>query len=103
MLGKALKQGFCGLTEALKGADFEDSGIGGGLDWMVQTVVHLPTPPQVLLPIGTRQRDTAKNSGALTLGLHPILQVPSECSSHSASCSPEWGSALEFGPNPGGK
>ncbi|XP_036278963.1 myogenin isoform X1 [Pipistrellus kuhlii] len=28
-------------------------------------------------------------------------QVPSECSSHSASCSPEWGSALEFGPNPG--
>ncbi|XP_015415373.1 PREDICTED: myogenin [Myotis davidii] len=27
--------------------------------------------------------------------------VPSECSSHSASCSPEWGSALEFGPNPG--
>ncbi|EPQ20380.1 Myogenin [Myotis brandtii] len=29
------------------------------------------------------------------------MGVPSECSSHSASCSPEWGSALEFGPNPG--
>ena len=38
----------------------------------------------------------------LTLGLG-VLQVASECSSHSASCSPEWGSALEFGPNPGGK
>ncbi|XP_014388905.1 PREDICTED: LOW QUALITY PROTEIN: myogenin [Myotis brandtii] len=31
----------------------------------------------------------------------PPAGVPSECSSHSASCSPEWGSALEFGPNPG--
>ncbi|XP_067585483.1 myogenin [Pseudorca crassidens] len=31
----------------------------------------------------------------------PQPGVPSECSSHSASCSPEWGSALEFGPNPG--
>ncbi|XP_004610097.2 myogenin [Sorex araneus] len=30
----------------------------------------------------------------------PQPGVPSECSSHSASCSPEWGSALEFGPNP---
>ncbi|XP_016067066.1 PREDICTED: myogenin [Miniopterus natalensis] len=30
----------------------------------------------------------------------PQAGVPSECSSHSASCSPEWGSALEFGPNP---
>ncbi|XP_075396651.1 myogenin [Tenrec ecaudatus] len=29
----------------------------------------------------------------------PQPGVPSECSSHSASCSPEWGSALEFGPN----
>uniref|UniRef100_A0A2K5D6S8 Myogenin n=2 Tax=Aotus nancymaae TaxID=37293 RepID=A0A2K5D6S8_AOTNA len=31
----------------------------------------------------------------------PQPGVPSECSSHSASCSPEWGSALEFGANPG--
>ncbi|KAJ1074724.1 hypothetical protein K5549_014996 [Capra hircus] len=31
----------------------------------------------------------------------PQPGVPSECSSHSASCSPQWGSALEFGPNPG--
>ncbi|KAM4812798.1 myogenin [Urocitellus parryii] len=31
----------------------------------------------------------------------PQPPVPSECSSHSASCSPEWGSALEFGPNTG--
>ncbi|XP_055966642.1 myogenin [Sorex fumeus] len=30
----------------------------------------------------------------------PQPGVPSECGSHSASCSPEWGSALEFGPNP---
>ncbi|OWK17599.1 hypothetical protein Celaphus_00013398 [Cervus elaphus hippelaphus] len=30
-----------------------------------------------------------------------LPKVPSECSSHSASCSPQWGSALEFGPNPG--
>ncbi|TEA30969.1 hypothetical protein DBR06_SOUSAS9610007 [Sousa chinensis] len=57
--------------------------------------------PGVLLPIGTGRRDTTRNGSALTLGLCPVLQVPSECSSHSASCSPEWGSALEFGPNPG--
>ncbi|KAM6218691.1 myogenin [Rhynchocyon petersi] len=30
----------------------------------------------------------------------PQPGVPSECSSHSSSCSPEWGSALEFAPNP---
>ncbi|XP_049626632.1 myogenin [Suncus etruscus] len=30
----------------------------------------------------------------------PQPGVPSECGSHSASCSPEWGSALEFGANP---
>ncbi|XP_035871989.1 myogenin isoform X2 [Phyllostomus discolor] len=29
-----------------------------------------------------------------------LPKVAGECSSHSASCSPEWGSALEFGPNP---
>uniref|UniRef100_A0A452TGK2 Myogenin n=1 Tax=Ursus maritimus TaxID=29073 RepID=A0A452TGK2_URSMA len=42
-----------------------------------------------------------KMARALTLGLYSILQVPSECSSHSASCSPEWGSTLEFGPSTG--
>ncbi|XP_039083526.1 myogenin [Hyaena hyaena] len=31
----------------------------------------------------------------------PQPGVPSECSSHSASCSPEWGTTLEFGPNTG--
>ncbi|KAM5301425.1 myogenin isoform 3-T3 [Glossophaga mutica] len=36
--------------------------------------------------------------------LNPSQRLPKvagECSSHSASCSPEWSSALEFGPNPG--
>uniref|UniRef100_A0A9L0JIK1 Myogenin n=1 Tax=Equus asinus TaxID=9793 RepID=A0A9L0JIK1_EQUAS len=31
----------------------------------------------------------------------PQPGVPSDCSAHSTSCSPEWGSALEFGPSPG--
>ncbi|XP_036613996.1 myogenin [Trichosurus vulpecula] len=31
----------------------------------------------------------------------PQPGVPSECSSHSASCSPEWGTTLEFSSNPG--
>lgn len=66
-------------------------------------MTHPPTQRPALLPTGAGQRDTTKTGGALTLGLHPVLQVPSECSSHSASCSPQWGSALEFGPNPGGK
>ncbi|XP_060034602.1 myogenin isoform X1 [Erinaceus europaeus] len=57
--------------------------------------------PGVLLPIGTGQRDNAEDGRALTLGLGGVLQVPSDCSSHSASCSPEWGNALEFAPNPG--
>lgn len=52
-------------------------------------------------PLGWDNRPLQEAS-ALTLAL-VVLQVPSECGSHSASCSPEWGSALEFGANPAGK
>lgn len=54
-------------------------------------------------PVELDRKTSPKMARALTLGLRPVLQVPSECSSHSASCSPEWGSTLEFGPNTAGK
>nr|XP_045365977.1 myogenin [Camelus bactrianus] len=73
MLGEALKQGFWGQTEAWKELIVKILEERVGQAGGLQPVAHPPTPPQ----------------------------VPSECSSHSASCSPEWGSALEFGPNPG--
>lgn len=58
------------------------------------------TSTQELLPGGLDRG----HHRTLCLTLGPgVLQVASECSSHSASCSPEWSSALEFGPNPGGK
>lgn len=66
-----------------------------------QPMAHPPAPPQVSLPTGG-QRHHPEWLGP-DLGPSPCLQVSSECSSHSASCSPEWGSALEFGPTPGGK
>ncbi|XP_051003399.1 myogenin isoform X1 [Acomys russatus] len=51
----------------------------------------------LLSSLNQEERDLRYRGGG---GPQPV-QVPSECSSHSASCSPEWGSALEFGPNPG--
>ncbi|XP_051003400.1 myogenin isoform X2 [Acomys russatus] len=50
----------------------------------------------LLSSLNQEERDLRYRGGG---GPQPV--VPSECSSHSASCSPEWGSALEFGPNPG--
>ncbi|XP_006982532.2 myogenin [Peromyscus maniculatus bairdii] len=50
----------------------------------------------LLSSLNQEERDLRYRGGG---GPQPV--VPSECNSHSASCSPEWGSALEFGPNPG--
>lgn len=50
----------------------------------------------LLSSLNQEERDLRYRGGG---GPQPM--VPSECNSHSASCSPEWGNALEFGPNPG--
>ncbi|XP_005073432.2 myogenin [Mesocricetus auratus] len=50
----------------------------------------------LLSSLNQEERDLRYRGGG---GPQPV--VPSECNSHSASCSPEWASALEFGPNPG--
>ncbi|CAO2636969.1 Myog [Lemmus lemmus] len=50
----------------------------------------------LLSSLNQEERDLRYRGGG---GPQPV--VHSECNSHSASCSPEWGSALEFGPNPG--
>ncbi|EGW02150.1 myogenin [Cricetulus griseus] len=50
----------------------------------------------LLSSLNQEERDLRYRGGG---GPQPV--VPSECNSHSASCSPEWGSALEFGHNPG--
>ncbi|XP_038605546.1 myogenin [Tachyglossus aculeatus] len=49
----------------------------------------------LLSSLNQEERDLRFRSGA------PQPGVPSECGSHSASCSPEWGTGLEFSGNPG--